>query len=239
MQSGYRSWIGHFCLGDIIWCITWPLLAAGFYGRPWTMEQRTELFKRYVAFKWADSCEGGQARNAIKNGVLCWLLPDTGVYHIDSSFCGQGLFILCDVYCDQMSPDAHFHRHFLKTLWKQTWSTALTVICHHTTPDVILDVTDHCCCLTENRSGVWTRTCTRPRMTTNTGCTGGTCTLLRRQVSLERSMSSSMFGGNLICLNWMETNNQNAQDCQTALNGILHVFPCQRSHNGNNFFLSD
>lgn len=27
---------------------SWPLLAAGFYGRPWTMEQRTDLFKRYV-----------------------------------------------------------------------------------------------------------------------------------------------------------------------------------------------
>ena len=129
-----------------------------------------------------------------------------------------------------------FTATFLKTLWKQAWSTALTVICHHTTPDVILDVTDHCCCLTENRSGVWTRTCTRPRMTTNTGCTGGTCTPLRRQVSLERSMSSSMLGGDLICLNWMETNNQNTQDGQTAFNGILHVFTCQRSHSGNHFF---
>lgn len=28
--------------------MTWSLLGAGFYGRPWTMEQRTELFERYV-----------------------------------------------------------------------------------------------------------------------------------------------------------------------------------------------
>jgi len=51
--------------------------------------------------------------------------------------------------------------------------------------DTVHDLT-LCLGFTGSRSGVWTHICMPQRTTTNTGCTGETCTLLRRPVSLTQ-----------------------------------------------------
>lgn len=47
-QTGTRTDLIQHVVRSLKWCITELDFNAGFYGRPWTMEQRTELFKRYV-----------------------------------------------------------------------------------------------------------------------------------------------------------------------------------------------
>lgn len=113
-----------------------------------------------------------------------WVLSHTDVYCMSTFIWVQGFVFTFSrpfknrdlIYCP------HYHL--------STYNNWLILI-------ILILVIVHCWCLTENRSGVWTPTCTPPRMTTNTGCTGGTCTLLRRQVSFTPS--------HVLLVDWMKS----------------------------------
>ncbi len=99
-----------------------------------------------------------------------------------------------------------------------------------------------CWCFTENRSGDWTHTCTPQRTTINTGCTGGTCTLPRRQVGFSVSYLPGWLIEitNLICVLDLEgdlrISHYSKMTIKHPLDGIINPFICQIIKNGNYFF---